>query len=92
MMQKYAVHHVELFKIPQEQEQCSDSETAVYLAKDVEKALNRPDVWSQEEANLLVTIFMKAEAKHGLTESLFAVVAAYLDHKRASVSANEKHE
>jgi hypothetical protein len=55
------------------------------LAKALREILNRPDVWDQEESDLLVSTFKRADEQHGLRETLFAVVTAYLNHKRNSL-------
>jgi hypothetical protein len=48
-----------------------------------------PEVWSAEETEGMVSAFDAARAKHGLRETLFAVVA-YVLRRRAALAAPEE--
>lgn len=95
-MQKFAVNTAELWKIPEEQAAPAGAEVAMYLSAEVDgriaelqQAYAPVKAWGMVETQLLLDTFRAADAKHGHTETLFAVVNAYLRHVAASL--NEVH-
>lgn len=58
------------------------AERAESYIQRLESALEVPEVWSVEERDGLATAFENADGKHGRYETLFAVAAWILRHRR----------
>lgn len=57
----------------------------------IEAALLVPSVWPADVADLLARTFAEKSSKHGQYESLFAVVAAFLRHRRNELAADSNY-